>query len=195
MFAKLSTLALALPLVSALTINAITGGTTGGAVTISWTASTTDPTSFSIELINSAFHNSFAIANNIQTALGSITITLPQVPIGDGYTLEAVANNNINTVYSTSGDFAIGAASTTTTSGASTTSTASSISSGSVTAPTATSASPVLSSASVASGTSSSASSTPSALNSSGAASFKLIGVAPAAALVLSAVAGAAMVF
>ncbi|KAH0825976.1 hypothetical protein J3R83DRAFT_7571 [Lanmaoa asiatica] len=187
MFAKLSTLALALPLVSALTINPLVGATTGGTVTITWTASTTDPATFSIELVNTAFHNQFAVANNVPTAQGQITIQLPQVPV-----------DNINTVYSQSGDFSVGAASSASTTAASTTAatTATSISSGTFTTPSVTATSPVSSaSAAVSTASSSTASSTPSVLSSSGAASFKLVGMAPAAALVLSAVAGAAMVF
>jgi len=76
-----STALLALPLVFALTINPLTGATTGGTVTITWSATNTDPPYFSIELVNPAFHNTFAIANNVQTSLGELTIQLPQVPI------------------------------------------------------------------------------------------------------------------
>jgi hypothetical protein len=76
-----STLALVLPAVSALTINALVGATTGNPATITWSASTTDPAYFSIELVNPSFDDTFAIANNVQTALGTITITLPQVPV------------------------------------------------------------------------------------------------------------------
>ncbi|KAI9566300.1 hypothetical protein HD554DRAFT_2116999 [Boletus coccyginus] len=199
MFAKFSTLALALslPLVSALTVNPPTDPTTGGTVTITWTASTSDPAYFSLELVNDAFHDTFAIANNVQTALGTLTIQLPQVPVQGGYSLEAIATNDINQVLSQSGTFSIGGASSSSSTGASSSSTAAttaSSSSGSLTASTAsvTATTP----ASSASGTgTASASATPSAFTSSGAASFKLAGVAPAAALVLSAVAGAAMVF
>ncbi|KAG9309060.1 hypothetical protein JVU11DRAFT_10942 [Chiua virens] len=190
MFVKLSTLALALPLVSALTINPITGGTTGGTATITWTASTTDPNYFSIELVNTVFHNTFAIANNVQTSLGSLTIQLPQVPVGD-----------VNTVYSQSGDFSIAGASSTTSASGSVTSASSSTgsvsSTGTLSATSPTGTTPVASAASSsASGTASgtSASTSPSSLTG-GAAPLKLGGVAPAAALLLSAVAGAAMVF
>ncbi|KAF9218146.1 hypothetical protein BS17DRAFT_791951 [Gyrodon lividus] len=77
-----SALALALPLVSALTLNTPTGATTGGTITLSWTASTTDPAYFTFELVNTVFHNTFAIANNVQTSQGTLTIQLPQVPVG-----------------------------------------------------------------------------------------------------------------
>ena len=38
--------------------------------------------SFSIELINTSFNNAFAIANNVDPSTGSITLTLPSVPVG-----------------------------------------------------------------------------------------------------------------
>ena len=37
---------------------------------------------WSFELINVAFNNAFAIANNVNPSLGSLTITLPIVPVG-----------------------------------------------------------------------------------------------------------------
>ncbi|KAH7886435.1 hypothetical protein F5I97DRAFT_1830185 [Phlebopus sp. FC_14] len=197
MFAKLvSTLALALPLVSALTVNTPNGATTGGTVTLAWTATSTDPAYFTFELVNTAFHNTFAIANNVQASLGTITIQLPQVPVGDGYTLEAVATNDVNTVYASSGDFAVGAQTTPTstmTSTASTSATGSSASS----APLSSSTAPT-SSLSSASSSSSSAAATnfntgaASSLKSTIGASF---GAGPLAVVVLSAMAGAAIVF
>jgi hypothetical protein len=68
--------------VSALTLIAPTGAATGSTVTITWQATTTDPGVFSLELVNTIFHNTFAIANNIQTSTGSLTLQLPQVPVG-----------------------------------------------------------------------------------------------------------------
>ena len=97
-----------LPLVSALSnLQVSTGATSGGPVTITWTQDSSDPSSCSFELVNTVFHNSFAIANNIQTSLQTLSVTLPSVPPGydsvlccanpwanviysDGYTLEAV---------------------------------------------------------------------------------------------------------
>lgn len=80
-------------------------------MTITWTASTTDPTSFSIELVQASFHDTFAIANNVPTNMGQLTVQVPEVPItcvtfcsgivfamidrrvfSDGYTLQAFAN-------------------------------------------------------------------------------------------------------
>ncbi|KAG1724400.1 uncharacterized protein EDB91DRAFT_142309 [Suillus paluster] len=83
MFARLAALAaLALPLASALTLNTPTNVTNVGQVTITWEATTADPGSFDIEMANTIFHNTFAIAGNVQTSAGSITITLPEVPVG-----------------------------------------------------------------------------------------------------------------
>ncbi|KAF8551103.1 hypothetical protein OG21DRAFT_1487263 [Imleria badia] len=184
MFAKLCTLALALPLVSALTFGSISGWTTGATVTVTWTTSPTDPTTFSIELANPSYHNSFAIATNVVTTNGQVTIDLPAIEPGDGYSLQAVAIDNINQIYyQTPGTFSIGAATSSSTTSSSTTT-------GSTTSTPASSASK-----STTTGTSSAASSTPSTSKSSGAASLKLAGIVPAAALVLSAVTGAVMVF
>lgn len=55
----------------------------GGPVTITWTADPTDPATCSFELANQAFHNTFAIANNIPINTGSITVNLPAVPTYD----------------------------------------------------------------------------------------------------------------
>jgi len=54
--------------------------TSGGPVTITWTADSTDPDSCSFELVNEAFHDTFAIANNIPINTGSITVNFPAVP-------------------------------------------------------------------------------------------------------------------
>ncbi|KAJ8580863.1 hypothetical protein M405DRAFT_833536 [Rhizopogon salebrosus TDB-379] len=190
MFARLAALAaFALPLASAFTLNTPTGATTGGTVTITWSATTTDPGTFSLEMVNTIFHNTFAIANNIQTSTGSLTLELPQVPVGDGYTIEAIDPANINTVYATSGDFAVGGPSTSSTSMSSTSSTTGT-STGSTTAGTSKPLSSATSPASVSS--SSSASPSASAINSGAAGSLKF-SVGPAAVVLLSAAVGAAM--
>ncbi|KIJ11334.1 hypothetical protein PAXINDRAFT_157332 [Paxillus involutus ATCC 200175] len=198
MFAKLIAVALALPLVSALTINTPTGATTGGTITITWSASTTDPTSFTLELTNTIFHNTFAIANTVTTSTGSITLQLPQVPVGDGYTVEAVANNNVNQVYAQSGDFSVGAQTSATSTSASTTSaaTGSTTSTGTVSVVSAVSTTTAPASSGTAASSSTSASVTPSSFSNGAVSPFKFgLGVGPAAAVVLSAVAGAVMVF
>ncbi|KAN0135629.1 hypothetical protein V8E53_006520 [Lactarius tabidus] len=109
-----------LPLVSALTFGSIPSNlTSGGPAVFTWTPDSSDPTTFSLELINTAFNNAFAIGNNIQTSDGTISVTLPVVPVGAGYTLEAVAIGNINTVYGTSSSFSVGATVSSSTSGTS----------------------------------------------------------------------------
>jgi hypothetical protein len=178
--------------VSALTLNTPTGVTTGGTVNITWQATTADPSSFSIYMVNSIFHNTFAIANNVQASAGMLTLTIPQVPVGDGYTIEATSNSNINDIYAQSGDFAVGAMTTSSTSSMSTTSTSMSSSTG--TPGTASTVAPATTVPVSTAGTSSSASATPSAINSSGAAPLK-IGMGPAAVILLSAAAGAAIMF
>jgi len=112
MFAKLSLVTLILPLVHALQLATPTGLTSGGQTTITWTTAAGDPDTFSIELLNQVFNNAYAIANNVATTLGSITLTLPVVPPGDGYMLEAVNISNINDVFSAVGPFSIGPATT-----------------------------------------------------------------------------------
>jgi len=109
MLAKYS-VAFFLPLVHALTLGTPTGLTSGGLATITWTADPTDPP-FSLELANPVFRDAFAIGNNIDpTTATSITLTLPAVPVGAGYHLEAVNVGNITDVYARSGEFSIGAA-------------------------------------------------------------------------------------
>ncbi|KAG1813851.1 uncharacterized protein BJ212DRAFT_1238963, partial [Suillus subaureus] len=96
-----------IPLVSALTLNTPTSASVGDLFNVSWDATTSDASSFNIYMVNTIFHNTFAIANNVQTSAGGVTIVLPQAPLGDGYTLEATDISNINTVYATSGDFSV----------------------------------------------------------------------------------------
>ncbi|KAG6380538.1 hypothetical protein JVT61DRAFT_4897 [Boletus reticuloceps] len=206
MFAKLSALLLALPFVAAtITVGTPDGWTTGGTVTFTWTAATTDPSTFSIELVNAAFHDTFAIANNVQTVNGQLTVELPQVPVTAGYTLSFFAPNDVNNVYAQTGSFTIGGATTSSATAASTSSTSATSSASSMSFSTPSVTATIISSpASVSvpttgtgtgTGTNTAATSTPSSFNSSGATSFKLAGVVPAAALVLSVVAGAVMVF
>ncbi|KAI0059424.1 hypothetical protein BV25DRAFT_1871527 [Artomyces pyxidatus] len=206
MFAKLSVLVALLPFVSALTFNVPTNLTSGGPATISWTQESGDPQTFSVELINVLFHNSFAIANNIQDTAGSISITLPSVPVGDGYTLQAVDISNISNVFATSGDFAIAANPISTSTQASSTASSSSASGSTHTAPltTASSTSSSAFGVTVAPGTSSSASgstpsssssapsTSPSSFNAAQGLAPNLVSVGSVGAMVLGAVAGAA---
>ncbi|EIW87410.1 hypothetical protein CONPUDRAFT_96820 [Coniophora puteana RWD-64-598 SS2] len=111
MFNKLAALALIAPLASALTLNTPTTSVTNGAqVTITWTATTEDPSTFSLELVNTVFHNAYALVSTVQTASGSATFELPTVPVGSGYSFEAIKIGDINTVYSNTPQFDIGQA-------------------------------------------------------------------------------------
>ncbi|KAF9786722.1 hypothetical protein BJ322DRAFT_668635 [Thelephora terrestris] len=111
MFKKLSTLLLALPLISALTLNQPTTQVySSSQIDVSWTVASGDPTAFDIYLDNPSFRNTFAVANNVQTSNGSINITLPAVPEGPGYYLQASPVGNVNTVLSQTSTFDIAAA-------------------------------------------------------------------------------------
>src|SRR6267154_3441593 len=49
----------------------------GGSATITWSQDSSDPSVFSLELANNNFHNTFALANNVQTSSGQVTVTIP----------------------------------------------------------------------------------------------------------------------
>jgi hypothetical protein len=113
MFSKLS-VALAIvafQMASALKIQAPTNPASDGQVTIKWSAEATDPATFSIQLTNEIFHNTFAIANNVDSALGEIVLTLPTLQPGSGYAVIAHDNSNINNVFAKSSEFDVGATS------------------------------------------------------------------------------------
>lgn len=99
------------PLASALTLQAPTDATSGGQITIKWASDAGDPDTWSFELFNTVFHDSFAIANNVDPAPQQLTLMLPVVPARDGYTLEAVNIGNISDIYATSPSFTVGPAS------------------------------------------------------------------------------------
>ncbi|KAG2037551.1 hypothetical protein BDR03DRAFT_982187 [Suillus americanus] len=186
MFARIAALAtFAIPLVSALTLNTPTSASIGDMFTFSWDATTADPSSFNLYMVNTIFHNTFAISTDVQTSAGSMTIVLPQAPLGSGYTLEATSISNVNSVLATSGGFTVTATTTTSTSTTSTMSTSMGTSMGTMSGASTVS---LTSSAS----TSASSGSTPSAI--SGAASLK-ISTGPVAVVLLSAAAGAAIMF
>ncbi|PPQ66343.1 hypothetical protein CVT24_007180 [Panaeolus cyanescens] len=112
---SLSLLAFVAPLVSALTLQIPENPTSGGEVTIKWTSAPGDPETWTFELINTVFNNAFAIANNVNPAPQELRLTLPVVPEGDGYTLEAVDIGDISKVFASTGPFAIGASTASTT--------------------------------------------------------------------------------
>ena len=77
-----SALALVAPLVSALTVTTSINWTNAGPSVVEWTAAAGDPQTFDVELINQQFNSQFALANNIPTSQGSLSLNLPQVPVG-----------------------------------------------------------------------------------------------------------------
>jgi hypothetical protein len=197
MFAQLTALALALalPLVSAMTVGTPVGAITGSPVTLTWAGNSSDPAYFTFELTNPLFNYDFAIANNVQTSEGSLSLTLPQVPVGGGYTLLSIATDNINQIYGQSSEFSIGAPGTNTTTSTTSTTTATFTTPAASGSPASTGTVPAVPTAPAPSGTTT-ASASPSSSSSSAVSSFKFgLGVSPAAAVVLSAVAGAVMVF
>ncbi|KAF7364842.1 hypothetical protein MVEN_00354500 [Mycena venus] len=115
MFKIWAILALAAPFASALDIISITGNAvTGGSLTITWSTSTSDAAgSFSVELFHESFHDTYAIATNVDASTLSKTIAIPEVPAADGYYIQLVDISDVNTVFSTSQTFSIGAESAT----------------------------------------------------------------------------------
>ncbi|KAJ6493165.1 hypothetical protein C8R45DRAFT_1095679 [Mycena sanguinolenta] len=93
-------------LTTAVDIQPLTGVTSGGSVVITWSLDGTLPT-FTIELANEKFHNSLAIANNVDPSEGNISVVIPPVPVGSGYTLQFVNITNIDQQYATSDQFSI----------------------------------------------------------------------------------------
>ncbi|PCH34083.1 hypothetical protein WOLCODRAFT_22446 [Wolfiporia cocos MD-104 SS10] len=199
MFSKISALAVLLPFAAAtIVLETPTNWQSGTPANISWSSSGGDPR-FSLELVNDIeFHNSFAIANNLNPSDGFATFTLPIVPAGSGYTLEAVNVTDINQVYASSGDFAVAqtpssTSSSTTSSGSSTASSGSLTSSGSSSASSTSSGASASSTSPSGTGTSTSASSTVSTFNgnSSGALGRFDFNFGSLAVVVIGAVAGA----
>ncbi|KAJ7205900.1 hypothetical protein C8J57DRAFT_137467 [Mycena rebaudengoi] len=109
MFTKFCTLALAVSSALAITITTPTSVTSGNTTTIEWIGDSSDPI-FSIELMHPSFNDALAIANNINSSDNSISLVIPSVPTGDGYTLQFVNVTDISKIYATSSSFSIGAA-------------------------------------------------------------------------------------
>jgi len=102
-------LALVAPLVSALTLGTPSNVTSGGQITITWTAVPSD-IEFTLELANLVFRDQIAIANNVDPSIGSLTVQCPATPTDTvtGYSINAVGVGNINQVFASSGQFDIG---------------------------------------------------------------------------------------
>ncbi|KAJ6538692.1 hypothetical protein DFH09DRAFT_1176781 [Mycena vulgaris] len=86
MFTKIClTLALGVSAAHTLSVNVPSSVTSGGQTTITWSSTSSDPT-FSIELVHPSFNNAFAIANSVDPTTNTLTLTIPSMPAGDGYT-------------------------------------------------------------------------------------------------------------
>ncbi|KAJ7256822.1 hypothetical protein B0H12DRAFT_485050 [Mycena haematopus] len=102
------------PFASALDIVSIIGNfVSGGSITMTWTASASDATSFSVELFHQSFEDTYAIATNVNTSTLNKTMTIPEVPVSDGFYIQLVDIFNVNNVFSTSKSFSVGADNTT----------------------------------------------------------------------------------
>ncbi|KAJ2927059.1 hypothetical protein H1R20_g10037, partial [Candolleomyces eurysporus] len=184
-FASLLALVAVTPLVSALTLNIPENITTQGTTTFTWTYETSDEP-FSLYLYNEEFNDSFAIANNVEPSLGSVSIQIPVVPVRDGYTLRAVNVGNIEDVYSSTGSFSVGAATQsipTTPTATRTTSSGTGTSTRPVTTTTSTTSAATTSTSNTATSTTSNTAPNPLATNLSGASSLKFNSGLVAAAL------------
>ncbi|KAK0186174.1 hypothetical protein F5146DRAFT_171913 [Armillaria mellea] len=124
-----SIFALALLPLSALSLTVNSPSTTvtsGGNITITWSTTASDPSTFHIELANTVFNSQFAIANNVNASAGSLTVQLPEVVPGSGFAIQFVNVANISQVYAETSDFSIAnAASGTASTGAASTATGS----------------------------------------------------------------------
>jgi len=120
------TLAALLPFAAALSVEPLINPSSQGEVTVKWAVtSPDDPAVFTIELSNDVFNDEFAIANAVDASLEEITLTLPVVPDGGGYTVQLVDVGDIDNIYAESGEFSIGLVVTDSTTGTDTESTSS----------------------------------------------------------------------
>ncbi|TFK35964.1 hypothetical protein BDQ12DRAFT_725509 [Crucibulum laeve] len=92
------------PLVSALTLNTPASATSGGSLLVTWETTPGDE-AFSLLLSNP--NEEFALANNVNPALGSITVTLPVVPPETAFHLVATKVDDVNTIFAASADFTV----------------------------------------------------------------------------------------
>ncbi|KAI0095237.1 hypothetical protein BDY19DRAFT_76157 [Irpex rosettiformis] len=109
MKSAIATVALLSSVANAITFTTPTDLHSASEATITWTTDASDPSTWSLFLVNTIFHNNFAIANPVNNSAGTLTLTLPAVPIEDGYTLQATQIGNNSQVFATSPTFAIAA--------------------------------------------------------------------------------------
>jgi len=109
MFAKyFCALTAAFPLVLSLTVTTPGSWKGNQTNTVQWTVQAGDPAVFSIELVNDQFHDTFALANNVDATKQSLDIALPQIDqTGPGFVIEFVNIGNVGQVYAKTGSFSI----------------------------------------------------------------------------------------
>ncbi|KAJ3733153.1 hypothetical protein DFJ43DRAFT_1069530 [Lentinula guzmanii] len=84
----------------------------GGPMEVTWESTATDPTEFTLFLLNAA-ELPFGLEadfGEVETSAGSVTVTLPDTLTTKSYVLRAVNSTSVDFVYSSSGDFVITAA-------------------------------------------------------------------------------------
>ncbi|KAJ7485505.1 hypothetical protein FB451DRAFT_58681 [Mycena latifolia] len=102
-----ATLVMAATSVLSLTVNTPIGEVhPAQSLTITWESTPTDSATFDIELFKPSFIIPLALASNVDTSTGEITVTLPLVPAGE-YILEFVNRTDINEIFAASGVFSI----------------------------------------------------------------------------------------
>ncbi|CAE6396868.1 hypothetical protein ACGC1H_007373 [Rhizoctonia solani] len=111
---RLTLAALTLSVLSAVSAITITkpdsSGWKNGTVTVEWTSASGDPQVFTIQLRDTntpSVINPMAIANNVQTPLGTTTFELPIVPEVNTYVIEFINVTDVNQVYATSTTFPV----------------------------------------------------------------------------------------
>ncbi|ESK84347.1 hypothetical protein Moror_10196 [Moniliophthora roreri MCA 2997] len=109
MFPKLALLALAgASAVQALTLNTPTDVTSGGRITLTWSAVQSDPI-FTLELHHPTLLQDIAIANNVDPSLMQLDILMPIVLARDDqYVIRAVNVSNIDDEFARTGNFFVG---------------------------------------------------------------------------------------
>ncbi|KAH9932205.1 uncharacterized protein B0H18DRAFT_952357 [Fomitopsis serialis] len=104
----LSSLILLFSIANALELDSPTSGWyPGDTVTVGWTSQSGDPASFSLTLVSADSNGeAFALAADVPTDEGSVSITVPDVAAGQ-YVLNAANVTNVNEIYAESAQFSV----------------------------------------------------------------------------------------
>ncbi|KAJ3903480.1 hypothetical protein F5879DRAFT_959492 [Lentinula edodes] len=109
----LPTIALGASIASALLLDTPSGIlVAGGPMEVAWESTASDPTEFTLFLLNAA-NLPFGLEadfGEIETSAGSVTVTLPDTLTTKSYQLRAVNSSSVDFVYASSADFVITAA-------------------------------------------------------------------------------------